>query len=120
MCHTNGSLFYKKSLNMGPILYKNILKHGSNFLTEPKFSGLENHKICEIWAYFSKKIPLRKCCDNYKCNLHLHIFEGGAKMSRCVEIPFASHRCKPEGRLETLKILFVCNLNSCHEIGNRK
>ena len=34
-----GHFFYKKSLNMGPIFYPQILKHGSNFLTEPKFSG---------------------------------------------------------------------------------
>ena len=26
MCHSNGSLFHKKSLNMGPIFYKNIPK----------------------------------------------------------------------------------------------
>ena len=32
MCRSNGSLFYKKSLNMGPIFYQKILKHGSRFL----------------------------------------------------------------------------------------
>ena len=52
---------YKKSLNMGPIFYeKKILKHGSNFLTEPKFSGFcmakSPKKNCETWAYFSRKI----------------------------------------------------------------
>ena len=36
---SNGLLFYKKSLNVGPVFYKKILKHESNFLTEPKFSG---------------------------------------------------------------------------------
>ena len=51
MCRSNGLLFYKKSLNMGPVFYQKILKHGSTFLIEPK-----NHKIFEIWAYFSRKI----------------------------------------------------------------
>ena len=37
MCGSNGSPFHKKSLNMGPIFYKNILKHGFLF---PKFSGV--------------------------------------------------------------------------------
>ena len=40
---SNGSFFYKNSLNMGPIFYQKILKHGSTFLTEPKFSGLFSH-----------------------------------------------------------------------------
>ena len=31
VCRSNGSLFHKKSLNMGPIFYKNIPKHGSIF-----------------------------------------------------------------------------------------
>ena len=35
MCHSHGSPFYKKSLNMGPIFYQKILKHGSTFLTKP-------------------------------------------------------------------------------------
>ena len=38
MCRSNGSLFYKKSLNMGPVFYdfyQKILKHGSAVLTEP-------------------------------------------------------------------------------------
>ena len=90
MCHSNGSLFYKKSLNMGPILYKSILKHGSNFLTEPKFSGLKIAKFVKNGPIFQEN-SFKKCCDNYKCNFYLHIFEGGAKMSRCVELPFASH-----------------------------
>ena len=48
---------------MGPVFYQKILKHGSVFLTEPKFSGFcmaktpnENCKILEKWAYFSRKI----------------------------------------------------------------
>ena len=42
MCRSNGSLFYKKS--MGPVFYQKILKHGSTFLTEPKFWGfLSSH-----------------------------------------------------------------------------
>ena len=61
MCRSNGSLFYKKSLNMGPILYHKILKHGSTFLTEPKFSGFrmvktpKNHEIFEIRPIFQEK-----------------------------------------------------------------
>ena len=62
MCRSNGSLFYKKSLNMGPAFYPKILKHGSTFLTEPICSGFshgenpENLKIFEKWAYFSRKV----------------------------------------------------------------
>ena len=62
MCRSNGLLFYKKSLNMGPIFYQQILKHGSTFLTEPKFLGFrmaknpKNHEIFEKWAYFSREI----------------------------------------------------------------
>ena len=62
MCCSNGSLFYKKSFNMGPVFYKKICKSGSSFLTEPKFSRFcmaktqKNHKICEKLAYFSRKI----------------------------------------------------------------
>ena len=62
MCRSNGSLFYKKSLNMGPVFYQKILKHGSTFLTEPKFSGFshsenpENREIFENWTNFSRKI----------------------------------------------------------------
>ena len=39
MCRSNESLFYKKSSNMGHVFSKKILKHGSNFQTEPKFWG---------------------------------------------------------------------------------
>ena len=62
MCRSNGSLFYKKSLNMGPVFYQKILKHGSTFLTEPKFSSFrmaktpQNCEIFEKWAYFSRKL----------------------------------------------------------------
>ena len=55
MCGCNGSLFYKKSLNMGPIFYKKILIHGSTFLTWA-CENPENCKICEKWVYFSRKI----------------------------------------------------------------
>ena len=50
------------SLNMSPILYKKIFKHGSNFLTAQIFRFLqnpENHKICEKWTYFQDKILLQ-------------------------------------------------------------
>ena len=40
LCHSNGSLFHKKSVNMGLIFYKNIPKHGSVFMTELKFVGV--------------------------------------------------------------------------------
>ena len=45
---------------MGPIFYQKILKHGSTFLTEPKFSGFrkaytQKREIFEKWAYFSRK-----------------------------------------------------------------
>ena len=62
MCRSNGSLFYKKSLNMGPVFYKKILKHGSTFLTEPKFSGFRVAKTPYIakylknWPIFLRKI----------------------------------------------------------------
>ena len=62
MCRSNGSLFHKKSLNMGPVFYQKILKHGSTFLTEPKFFGFshgENPKNREIFKklrlFFKKK-----------------------------------------------------------------
>ena len=51
MCSSNGSLFYKKSLNMGPIFYKKILKHGSTFPTEPKFSGFCMAKTSKITKF---------------------------------------------------------------------
>ena len=48
MCRSNGSLFYKKSLNMGPVFYQKILKHGSTFLTELKFLGFRLAKTLKI------------------------------------------------------------------------
>ena len=57
MCRSNGSLFYKKSLNMGPVFYQKILKHGSTFLTEPKFSGFHMAKTPKI-VKFLKNGPI--------------------------------------------------------------
>ena len=48
MCRSNGSLFYKKSLNMFPVFYQKIVKHGSTFLTEPKFLGFRMAKTLKI------------------------------------------------------------------------
>ena len=56
MCRSNGSLFYKKSLNMGPVFYQKILKHGLTFLTEPKFLGFRMAKTPKI-AKFLKNGP---------------------------------------------------------------
>ena len=61
MYHSNGLLFYKKFLNTGSIFYKKkkkkILKHGSNFLTEPKFLGFCMAKILKI-TKFVKNGPI--------------------------------------------------------------
>ena len=57
MCRSNGSLFHKKSLNMGPVFYQKILKHGSTFLTEPKFLGFRLAKTLKI-AKFLKNGPI--------------------------------------------------------------
>ena len=62
MCRSKGSLFHKKSLNMGPIFYKNIPrpKHGFVFPKFPNFFWVfawwtpEN---CEKWAFILRKIP---------------------------------------------------------------
>ena len=91
MCRSNGSLFYKKSLNMGPVFYKKILKHGSTFLTEPKFSGSsikhgENCKIFEKWAYFSRKILK---------NGHPFLPKSPLKMGRGFEAR-AAHPCQTQ------------------------
>ena len=51
MCRSNGSLFYKKSLNMGPVFYQKILKHGSTFLTEPK---LKSRNFGKMGLFFKK------------------------------------------------------------------
>ena len=37
---------------MGPIFYQKILKHGSAFLTEPKFSGFRMAKTPKITKKF--------------------------------------------------------------------
>ena len=55
MFHCNGSLFHKKSLNMGPIFYKSIPKYG--FLFSSKFPKFRTPKNCEKWAYIARKIP---------------------------------------------------------------
>ena len=66
MYRSNGSLFYKKSLNMGPVFYPKILKNGSTFLTEPQikwFSGVfamrKPRKIAKFWkiGLFLKENP---------------------------------------------------------------
>ena len=57
MCRSNGSHFYKKSLNTGPVFYQKILKHGSTFLTEPKFLGFRMAKTPKI-AKFLKNGPI--------------------------------------------------------------
>ena len=59
MCRSNGSLFYKKSLNMDPVFYQKILKHGSTFLTVPKFSGFRMAKTPKV-AKFLKNGPIFK------------------------------------------------------------
>ena len=42
---------------MGPVFYKKILKHGSTFLIEPKFSGFRMAKTLKI-AKFLKNGPI--------------------------------------------------------------
>ena len=44
MCRSNGSLFYKKSLNIGPVFYKKSLNMG------PKIT-----KFCENGPIFQEK-----------------------------------------------------------------
>ena len=61
---SNGSLFHKKSLNMGPIFYKNIPKHGSVFFFFQKFSklwkiGLYSRKMSQNLYFFSAKMTLK-------------------------------------------------------------
>ena len=55
MCRSNGALFYKKSLTMGPVFYQKILKHGSTFLTEPKFLGLRMAKTLKITNFLENR-----------------------------------------------------------------
>ena len=57
-CRSNGSLFYKKSLKMGPVFYPKILKHGSSFLTEPQitdFRGFRMAKTPKIAKFFKNR-----------------------------------------------------------------
>ena len=48
---------------MGPVFYKKILKHGSNFLTQSKFSGFrmaKTQKSQNLWKmdlFFQEKNP---------------------------------------------------------------
>ena len=46
-----------KSSNMGPVFYQKILKHGSTFLTEPKYLGFCMAKTLKI-AKFLKNGPI--------------------------------------------------------------
>ena len=68
MCRSNGSLFYKKSLNMGPVFYPKILKHGSTFLTEPKFVGFRLAKTLKIAKFLkngqAKTLKITKFLKN--------------------------------------------------------
>ena len=57
MCRSNESLFYKKSLNMGPVFYQKILKHQSTFLNEPKYLGFRMAKTPKI-TNFLKNGPI--------------------------------------------------------------
>ena len=52
-----GCFFYKKSLNMGPVVYQKILKHGSSFLIKPKFLGFRMVKTPKI-VKFLKNGPI--------------------------------------------------------------
>ena len=56
ICCSNGSLFYKKSQNVGPIFYKSIPKHGSIF---SKIFGCspEHLKILKNGPIFWEKNP---------------------------------------------------------------
>ena len=56
MCCSNGSLFHKKSLNMGPIFYKNIPKHGwtpENVKNEPRYQ----EKAVKMGTFFCQSDP---------------------------------------------------------------
>ena len=58
MCHSNGSVFHNKSLNMGLIFYKNIPKHGSVFSKISKKFGCskcEHPKIVKNRPIFQGK-----------------------------------------------------------------
>ena len=53
-----GNFFYKKSLNMSPIFYENIPKHGSILKAESKFSlvCIGNLRRSYKWMYIWSKI----------------------------------------------------------------
>ena len=67
MCRPNGSVFDKKSLNMGPIFGPKIPKHGSIFF----FKFL---KIFKKIACFWSKIPKHGSIFGAKSLKHGHIF----------------------------------------------
>ena len=86
MCRSNVSLFCKKSLNMGPVFYQKILKHGSTFLTEPKFLGFRHPKIAKFlknepsfqekslkWVPFSAKITLKRWVGVLRLEQHTSV-----------------------------------------------
>ena len=104
MCRSNGSLFYKKSLNMGPVFYQKILKRGSTFLTEPKFSGFHMAKTPKI-AKFLKNGPIfRKILKNE----YPFLPKSPLKMGRGFEAR-AAHPCPtqiwvPPGALPTIYV----------------
>ena len=54
MCRSNGLFFHKKSLNMGPISCKNILKHGFVFNKIFGFSA-NTQKIFKNGPIFEEK-----------------------------------------------------------------
>ena len=96
---------------MGPVFYPKILKHGSTFLTEPKFSGFrmaknpKNHEIFEKWAYVSRKILT---------NGYPFLPKSPLKMGKGFEVQ-AAHPCPtqiwvPPG-LETISIEFLVQGN---------
>ena len=62
MCCPNGLLFHQKSLDKGPIFFKNILRHGSVFGEHPKIGkmGLHFEKNPYEWVPFAAEITLRK------------------------------------------------------------
>ena len=53
--------FYRKSLNMGPLFYKNIPKHGSLLPNCSNFWACEHLKIVQNGPYILRKIPQKPC-----------------------------------------------------------
>ena len=66
MCSSNGSLLHRKSLNMGPIIYKYISKYVSIFLKFPKLCVFLCLKIC---LYFKDRIHFKILLLTYKAVL---------------------------------------------------